>query len=290
MTNNQHFTFPHSRDAKEKPLAPALPSYCNVLARRRERGLARLLGAVSILAMAGSGALADDATAQGRSVAQPTNGQLIEKLERMEARIRSLESELHRKGEADANHGFKAHVTNTRGKPAKGPANAAEAPAPGGYESAALEPPPPAYRASVEAKYAAPAPGFLGARETPLEAQARDNKDLFGVAASPIPGLRIGAYGELLFGVQQNPDAFGQWQTGFDAQRLVLTPSYQFTDNIIFNSEIEFEHGGIAFDADDKLAGAVEVEQAYVDFRITPYVNIRAPGVDLGLRLGEDQA
>jgi hypothetical protein len=98
----------------------------------------------------------------------PTNEQLIEKLERMEARIRALESELHRKGEADANHGFKAHVANTRGKLAKGPANAAEAPAPGGYETAALESPPP------------------------------PNYDLFGVAPSPLPGLKIGAYGEPL--------------------------------------------------------------------------------------------
>ena len=226
----------------------------NALARKRYRGLTSALTVTSVLAMAGSGALADEAAGQGRSVAQPTNEQLIEKLERMEARIRALESELRRKGEADANHGVKAHVANTRGKPAKGPAkpaNAAEAPAPGGYEIAALEAPPPA------------------------------NKDLFGVAPSPVAGLKIGAYGELRFGAQQNPAANGQWQTGFDAARVVLLPSYQFNDNIIFNSEIEFEHGGIAFDADDKLHGAVDVEQAYVDFRISPYFNFRAPGVDL---------
>jgi hypothetical protein len=68
---------------------------------------------------------------------------------------------------------------------------------------------------------------------------------------------------------------------GFDTTRFVLTPSFQLNDNIIFNGEIEFEHGGIAADADDKLAGAVEIEQAWVDFRVTPFFNIRAPGIDL---------
>src|SRR4051812_42685020 len=32
------------------------------------------------------------------------------------------------------------------------------------------------------------------------------NKDLFAVAASPIPGLKIGMYGEIKFGSRQNPD------------------------------------------------------------------------------------
>jgi hypothetical protein len=129
----------------------------------------------------------------------------------------------------------------------------------------------------------APAPGlYMGAKETAaLEAPAPANEDLFGVAPSPVPGLKIGAYGELRFGGLQNPAANGQWQTGFDAARVVLLPTYQFNDNIIFNSEIEFEHAGTGFDADDKLHGTAEIEQAFVDFRISPYFNIRAPGIDL---------
>jgi hypothetical protein len=239
--------------------------YFNALAPNRYRGLTSALTVASFLAMAGSGALADEVAAQGWSAAQPTNEQLIEKLERMEARIRALESELHRKGAADANHGSKARVANTRAKAAKEPvesANAAVAPA--------------------EFKNTAPAPGYLGAKETAaLETPPVPNNDLFGVAPSPLPGLKIGAYGELRFGAQQNPAANGQWQTGFDAARIVLLPSYQFNDNIIFNSEIEFEHAGAGFDADDKLHGTAEIEQAYVDFRISPYFNVRAPGIDL---------
>lgn len=107
------------------------------------------------------------------------------------------------------------------------------------------------------------------------------DKGIFGLAKSPVEGLKLGAYGEFKLGSQQNPEANGQWQNGFDASRLVLLPSYQITDNIIFNSEIEFEHGGIAFDSDDKLHGTSEVEQAYVDFKVSDYLNFHSPGIDL---------
>ena len=98
---------------------------------------------------------------------------------------------------------------------------------------------------------------------------------------SPVTGLSIGAYGEMAFGFQRNPDAFGQWQNGFDAHRLVLLPTYQITDNIIFNAEIEFEHAGTGFDNDDKLHGTAEIEQMWIDFKIIDQFNWRAPGIDL---------
>jgi len=90
--------------------------------------------------------------------------------------------------------------------------------------------------------------------------------------------LSIGAYGELKFG---GNEASGGWKDGFDAQRIVLLPTFQITDNIIFNAEIEFEHGGIADDADDKLTGAIELEQAYIDFLFNEHFNWRSPGVDV---------
>src|SRR5204863_9462682 len=51
--------------------------------------------------------------------------------------------------------------------------------------------------------------------------------------------------------------------------------------SIIFNAEIEFEHGGLAFDPDDKLHGSVDIEQIFVDFLILDQLNWRAPGIDL---------
>jgi len=97
----------------------------------------------------------------------------------------------------------------------------------------------------------------------------------------PVEVISFGAYGEIKFGRLQNPDAGGQWQTGFDAARVVLSPTYAITKNIIFNAELEFEHGGIAVDSDDKLAGSIDVEQLFIDFKIHERFNWRAPGIDL---------
>jgi hypothetical protein len=107
------------------------------------------------------------------------------------------------------------------------------------------------------------------------------DKPILGVAASPVPGLSIGAYGEVKFGTLQNPAAAGEWQNGFDVGRVVLLPTYAITPNIIFNAEIEFEHGGAAFDPDDKLHGTAEIEQVWIDFKMIDAFNWRSPGVDL---------
>jgi hypothetical protein len=101
---------------------------------------------------------------------------------------------------------------------------------------------------------------------------------LFGLGYRSNATLSIGAYGELKFGSQEAP---GGWKDGFDAGRIVLLPTFQITDNIIFNAEIEFEHGGIADDEDDKLTGSVDIEQAYIDFRFNEHFNWRASGVDV---------
>lgn len=105
-----------------------------------------------------------------------------------------------------------------------------------------------------------------------------DDNSLFGLGYRSKSTLKIGAYGEVKYGRQQTPDG---WQTGFDMARIVLLPTLQISDTITFNAELEFEHGGIAVDDDDKLTGAVEVEQAYLDFKFNDYFNWRAPGVDV---------
>lgn len=102
---------------------------------------------------------------------------------------------------------------------------------------------------------------------------------LFGLGYRSNSILSIGAYGELKFGARE--DGPGGWRNGFDANRLVLLPTMQVSDSITFNAELEFEHGGLAKDDDDKLTGAIEVEQAYLDFKFNDYINWRAPGVDV---------
>ena len=97
-------------------------------------------------------------------------------------------------------------------------------------------------------------------------------------AATSDDTLRFGAYGEVKFGRQQTANG---WNNGFDASRVVLLGTYPIADDILFNTELEFEHGGLAKDEDDKLGGAIEVEQVFVDFKINDYFNWRAPGVDI---------
>jgi hypothetical protein len=207
-----------------------------------------LLGSV-----ADGAALAADSSPT--SEAQPSNAELLKELQAMKKRISVLEQELRKQ---------KVTKVSTPPRNATQPVPAtAEATSPSAANPPAPGPPPPA------------------AQVTPEQAPPSSNKDIFGLAPSPVVGLKLGMYGEFNFGYQQNPAANGQWQLGADLARLVLLPSYKFNDNIVFNSEIEFEHAGSGFDNDDKLHGTAEIEQAYVDFLISPYFNVRAPGIDL---------
>lgn len=77
--------------------------------------------------------------------------------------------------------------------------------------------------------------------------------------------LSIGGYGELYYskyssdGVNTgSKDAFG------DTYRFIPYIGYKFSDNIILNSELEFEHGN-----------EIAVEQLYVDFILDPLATIR---------------
>jgi hypothetical protein len=191
-----------------------------------------------------------------RSGDQAVNELLMKKLQAMEKRMQSMEAELKQKRAQDQ---ASAKQASQGGRPVQG------------------QPP----QGQPRGAYAQA--GAMDKAQSAATAPYKDNanKDLFGVAASPIPGLKIGMYGEIKFGSQQNPAANGQWQNGFDMGRLVLLPTYQVTDNIIFNAEIEFEHSGIAFDADDKLHGTAEIEQAFFDLRVNDYFTFRSPGVDL---------
>jgi len=82
-------------------------------------------------------------------------------------------------------------------------------------------------------------------------------------------GLSIGGYGELLVGqVREGEDNV------VDSQRVVLYFGYKFTDRIIFNSEIEFEHGTTSSNQDGR-SGSVSAEFALLDFLLWPELNLR---------------
>jgi hypothetical protein len=212
---------------------------------------------------------------------------LLKKLEKMEQRIEMLEAELKEKKQAPASEKQTSPSDKTKSdKGAKLPDPAsvrtANAAATADASQAPQDKQDPPGKQAPQGKPASKSKPLDASKAPPLDASTPSpDKPILGLAPSPVPGLSIGAYGEIKFGVQQNPAANGQWQNGFDAARFVLLPTYAITDNIIFNAEVEFEHAGSGFDADDKLHGTAEIEQIWIDFKIVDQFNWRSPGVDL---------
>jgi len=96
-------------------------------------------------------------------------------------------------------------------------------------------------------------------------AQATASENGFGPAASKVyqaeRGLSIGGYGEVLY---QNFDS--EQSSEIDLLRAVLYFGYKFDNKWLFNSEVEYEHGG----------EEVEVEFAYIDYLWRPQASFRA--------------
>jgi hypothetical protein len=100
-----------------------------------------------------------------------------------------------------------------------------------------------------------------------------------GPAASKVygveRGLSIGGYGEANYinfiGDEEEDDL-----DRADALRTVLYVGYKFTDRILFNSEIEFEHATTENPNNGEEGGSVSVEFASLDFLWKPEMNFRA--------------
>lgn len=101
----------------------------------------------------------------------------------------------------------------------------------------------------------------------------------FAPAASKVYRARpnkvsIGGYGEMTYANaskrMQDASASGTRDT-LDFLRAILYVGYKFNDWILFNSEIEFEHGSTG-----KGRGEVSVEMAYIDFRLREEIGLRA--------------
>ncbi len=93
-----------------------------------------------------------------------------------------------------------------------------------------------------------------------------------GPAASKVygigRGLSIGGYAEGLYRNEVgNTDGSGDAEA--DALRTVLYLGYKFTDNLIFNTEIEFEHAGTSG------GGSASIEFAALDYLYSDQLNLR---------------
>lgn len=86
-------------------------------------------------------------------------------------------------------------------------------------------------------------------------------------AASWAENTQLGGYGEMHY---RNLDSGKE----LDFKRFVLFFGHQFTDRLRFFSEVEIEH--VIASSDDEDKGEVEVEQAYVEYDLTPDQHARA--------------
>jgi hypothetical protein len=99
----------------------------------------------------------------------------------------------------------------------------------------------------------------------------------FGPAASKVykvrQGVSLGGYGEVLYenfaGSREDDEPSGAVDR-IDALRAILYAGYKFSDKILFNSELEFEHGST------EEGGSVSIEFAYLDYRFSPRLGLRA--------------
>lgn len=111
------------------------------------------------------------------------------------------------------------------------------------------------------------------------EAQEQGRYGLGGSASKVYEapaGLSFGGYGEFLYqakaGTLQDGTP-GVGEKNLDALRLVFYVGYKFNERIVFNSEVEFEHGGYS---DEHPEGEAIVEFAYLDFLLHRSFNVRA--------------
>ena len=119
------------------------------------------------------------------------------------------------------------------------------------------------------------APGAVARTEDELVEGA--DSSLLGNELLRAKGLSIKFYGESKY---RFPEAGAD---SFDAHRYVLSPNYAITDWLIFNSELELEHGGVddGSGRGSRFDGELELEQFYVDILINKHFNIRSLGIDL---------
>jgi hypothetical protein len=97
-----------------------------------------------------------------------------------------------------------------------------------------------------------------------------------GPAASKVykvrQGVSIGGYGEVLYenfaGTREDNTPSGAIDR-FDALRAIVYVGYKFSDKVLFNSELEFEHGST------EDGGSVSIEFAYLEYRLSPGFGIR---------------
>ncbi len=150
--------------------------------------------------------------------------------------------------------------------------------------------------AELERKIAILSQELEGQKSGGIIPEAAEGKHGFAPAASKVygikSGLSIGGYGEMLyenFASRLENGSYSPKSNSVNFYRQILYVGYKFSDRIVLNTEVEFEHAyvsgapvvtknkdGAVTDVKAARPGAVEVEFAYLDFLLMPAVNVRA--------------
>jgi hypothetical protein len=111
------------------------------------------------------------------------------------------------------------------------------------------------------------------------ETEAMRSRFGLGPAASKVygrpVGLSLGGYGEFYLGHALGDDETRKAHSG-DIYRFITYVGYKFSEKIVMNTEIEFEHATTGTNPANDESGSVSVEFSYLDFLISPYLNLRA--------------
>lgn len=226
----------------------------------RQRG--RRFGGVvlGLLTALAAPAAAEDLKAMKREAAR-----LIRELDRELQAVREERRALAREREALRT----APATARPGAPVTPPATTAEAPAPG----APTTPSETARKVDVLTDEVAKLKENLFLPET------KELKSYYGLgpAASKVyqvsRGLSLGGYGEGFFNKTVSDTAGSRDRA--DALRFVLYTGYKFSDRILLNTELEFEHATTSSTVSSS-GGSVSLEFAYLDFLGWDFLNARS--------------
>ncbi|NOX08681.1 MAG: porin [Gammaproteobacteria bacterium] len=106
-----------------------------------------------------------------------------------------------------------------------------------------------------------------------VEASADIIDEISTVSPTTVSKTQVGGYGELHYNSLTNQAVGGgDNKNTVDLHRFVMFLNHQFNDKIRFFSELEVEHAMI----EGATGGAVEMEQAFLEFDISPETRIRA--------------
>ena len=104
----------------------------------------------------------------------------------------------------------------------------------------------------------------------PYSALATEERSPVGRAFKQLTGATVGGY------LTEQLENFEGTNRTFNNQRFILFVGREVTDRLRFYSEVEFEQlASIEADPADSRGGALEVEQAWIDYGINDLVNVR---------------